>query len=306
MKTGRCSWVILLLILLLTIHLAAENTNASPTIVVSNFDFGGLTEEDMIEYVDYLAFQIEKTVNAESTYPDLGVEVVRESAKFKIRARERTDRPSYEYMIDGVLECSEHGYAVVIRVTEAGLRSRKETFEYEYRSEKELYSGCTEIAIDVDDWIFGIQENEDDSYDSLVAAGIKTELGWISATSTTAKGCCLTLLLTTTYEYPWVLPLIGLDFLLSKNITENTESYLLGLELNVNMLIVSAGLSIVWENTPDEQIPYLGFRFRLLDIPPVLPFGFDFLPSTVRWNLKTGKPLFTIGIISLTLGVSNF
>ncbi len=310
MKTGRCSWVILLLILLSATHLAAENANASLTIVVSNFDFGSLTEEDMIEYVDYLAFQIEKTVNAESTYSDLDVEVVRESAKFKVRARERTDRPSYEYMIDGVLKRSEHGYAVVIRVTEAVSDPRKETFEYEYRSEKELYSGCTEIAIEVADWIFGIQENKvqdnkDYSRDSYVAVGIKTELGWISATSTTAKGGCLTLLLTTMVFTPWFLPGIGVDFLWSKNITENTASYLIGLELNVSILLVSAGLSIVWESTPDEQIPYLGFRLRLLDIPPFLILGFDFLPLTVRWNLKTGKPIYTLGIISLTLGVSN-
>jgi len=305
MKIGRCSWIILLLILLLTTHLAAEKANASFTIIISNFYFDSLTEADMIEYVDYLSFQIEKTVNAESTYPDIDVEVVRETAKFKVRARERTDRPSYEYMIDGVLKRSEQGYAVVIRLTGAVSSPRKETFKYAYRSENELYSACTEIAIEVADWIFGIQENEDDSYDSFVAVGIKTELGRISATSTTAKGLCLTFLLTTMVEPPWLLPLIGVDFLWSKNITENTASYLVGLELNVSILLVSAGLSIVWESTPDDQIPYLGFRFRLLDIPPFFILGFDFFPFTVRWNLKTGKPLFTIGIISLTLGVSN-
>jgi hypothetical protein len=307
MWTWRWSCIFVFILFLSATHLAAENGNTPLTIVVSNFDFSTFMEEDMIEYVDYLAFQIGKIVDADyvSTFSDLDVEVVREYGKFQVRARDGKDRPSYKYIIDGVLKRPEHGYAVVIRVTEAGLGSRKETFEYAFRSENELYSGCTEIAIDVADWIFGNQENEDDSYDSLVTVGIKTELGWISATSTTAKGCCLTLLLTTMVESPWVIPLIGVDFLWSKNIKENTESYLVGLELNVNMIFVSAGLSIVWESTPDEQIPYLGFRFRLLDIPPLFIFGIDFLPFTVRWNLKTGKPIYTLGIISLTLGVSN-
>lgn len=77
--------------------------------------------------------------------------------------------------------------------------------------------------------------------DKRVAIGIKTERGWFSDTATTAGGFSITFLLTT-MVYPRsfisLIPAVGLDVVWSKNIMENTASYLLGVELNMSFFLL--------------------------------------------------------------------
>jgi hypothetical protein len=147
----KSSFVFIFIILLSADHLAADNSDTSLTIVVSDFDFSNITKEDMLEFVDYLAFQIRNAVDAGSAvaFSDLDVDVVRESKDFKRRSRVITDKSSHEYGISGVLERSERGYAVAILFTQAGSDSLQEAIEYAYGNENELYYGCNKIAIDV-------------------------------------------------------------------------------------------------------------------------------------------------------------
>ena len=318
MKMSKCFLFLLFLVLVPSTCLRAEESSgppeqkrsASPAIVVADFDFCGLGREHMVEYVGYLAVQIQEAV--------VGAEVVREPAKGGARAGKGPDGLPFSLRVAGTLRRSGRNFTVTIRLATAGPFPRQATLDYEYQSIGELYSGCRGAAEDIVDWFTAPPSKETEVGTTTWALGMKTELGWMSATATAPAGLSATILFTTwVWAMEPLLPPLGLDLVWTRNITAGTAAWLVGFEVNVSLILVSAGLSFVWENAPQGQVPYLGIRLRFLDIPPVLLAGFghfeksplvdaglDVLPLTIRWNLKTGKPVLTIGLASISLGHS--
>jgi hypothetical protein len=100
-----------------------------------------------------------------------------------------------------------------------------------------------------------------------------------------------------------------LDLVASRRLTPRSDSTLFLVEPVVNLFLFSLGPSLGWEVGPLESIPYVGFRVRFLDIPPILSvgdtqvdWGFDVLGLSLRWNTKSGKPIFSFGLVSAGLG----
>jgi hypothetical protein len=137
-----------------------------------------------------------------------------------------------------------------------------------------------------------------------ISIAVKAEPAWIFSSTTWPGGFSATLLLSTILFPKFFPPAIGLDVILSKPIWKFDESYLVGVEASVYFL-ASVGLSCVWEMTATDETPYLGFRVRLFDFPPI-PVGFDILPLTVRWNIETGEAMFTVGLISISGGYASY
>lgn len=148
--------------------------------------------------------------------------------------------------------------------------------------------------------------------ESTIAVGVKVEPGIIRYAATRETSIASTFLLSTRL-YGWdFLPAYGVDGLFSIPVWGYTGSRLAGLEVNYSLLLITAGVSLVWEITEADSTPCLGFRLRFLDVPPIplgntgFGLGFDLLPFSVRWNLETGKPIYSIGLGSVVVGYSSF
>ncbi len=147
--------------------------------------------------------------------------------------------------------------------------------------------------------------------ENWIAVGVKVEPGIIRYAATRETSIASTFLLSTRLFPPVGFPSFGVDGLFSIPVWGYTGSRLAGLEVNCSLLLITAGLSLVWEMSEADSTPCLGFRLRFLDVPPIqlgktgFGLGFDLLPFSVRWNLETGKPIYSIGLCSVIAGYSS-
>ena len=108
----------------------------------------------------------------------------------------------------------------------------------------------------------------------------------------------------------------GAEFFWSPGGGTRPESHLLGIDLIADLLYISGGVSLAWDITDGDPVPYFGGRIGFLDFPisvgdlffgpsnpaPLIDWGMRLLPMSIRWNLGTGEFRFTIGLGSVTLG----
>jgi hypothetical protein len=278
-------------------------------IAVADFDFSGVSEGEMREYVDYLALQLEQSLfqqiraQANPLYSKLTVSRALSGDQAPTTPPAAEDR-ALRLRVSGTLNKTTDGYALAISIADAAGSQAGETFEYAYSDVRQLYSDCGEVARRLAQACVN-RPQEVGEYKPAFGAGVFIAGGyfflpanhvWAEYTSYGLTG--------------FVLPQMEWGFVFDLSWTKNSSAgnnwYLLGADLRVMLsFLASIGVDFAFFVEQGHFTPSLGFSIGILEMPPVMFYGWGLLKFTLRWDLATGKLSAMAGIFSAAIGISN-
>jgi hypothetical protein len=129
--------------------LGAEEEPRALVVFVADFNSSGIGEAELKEYVDYLAFELERglALQVAASGPYTEGRVIRlPSAEGATASQAAVREGAGGMLVSGVLKKTAKGYAVVVHVADTATGSRVATLEQAYSNEQELYSGSAGLA----------------------------------------------------------------------------------------------------------------------------------------------------------------